>query len=145
VAKSDFRFHHSFRIRYSEIDGQGIVFNSHYFTFFDTAIYEYLRGLDFDFNAYIARRNMDFHTVRVELDFMAPARFDEVIEVHARVAKIGRSSLTFVMEIYLQGTDHLLVKGSLVWVHTDQDAHKSAPLPSGLLEMIRGHEALPPA
>ena len=37
MARSDYRFFYPFRIRYSEIDGQSIVYNSHYLTFFDTA------------------------------------------------------------------------------------------------------------
>jgi acyl-CoA thioester hydrolase len=48
MAKSDFKFFYPIRVRYAETDLQGIVFNAHYLTYFDTAIYEYLRDLPFE-------------------------------------------------------------------------------------------------
>ena len=45
MARSDYTFFYPFRIRYSEVDGQSIVYNSHYLTFFDTAIIEYLEEI----------------------------------------------------------------------------------------------------
>lgn len=36
MTRDQFSFFHPFRIRYSEIDGQGVVFNAHYLTFYDT-------------------------------------------------------------------------------------------------------------
>ena len=44
--RSQFSFYYTFRIRYSEVDAQGIVFNAHYLTFFDTAMTEYLRNIN---------------------------------------------------------------------------------------------------
>ncbi|MEC7649574.1 MAG: acyl-CoA thioesterase, partial [Pseudomonadota bacterium] len=44
MAKSDFKFAWPFRVRYSEVDGQMIVFNAHYLTYYDTAITEYFRA-----------------------------------------------------------------------------------------------------
>lgn len=41
MTRDQFSFFHPFRIRYSEIDGQGVVFNAHYLTFYDTTITEY--------------------------------------------------------------------------------------------------------
>ena len=48
MSREQFNFHYSFRIRYSEVDAQGIVFNAHYLTFFDTAMTEYLRHINYD-------------------------------------------------------------------------------------------------
>ncbi len=48
TARADFRFFHPFRVRYSEIDGQRVVYNAHYLTFFDTAIFEYYRAIGYD-------------------------------------------------------------------------------------------------
>mgnify|MGYP001822445374 FL=1 len=63
MARRDFSFSHRFRVRYSEIDGQGIVFNAHYLTYFDTAITEYFRWLPYDYKAETKRSGHDFHTV----------------------------------------------------------------------------------
>src|SRR5438445_12442479 len=48
MSREQFWFFHPFRVRYSEIDGQGIVFNVHYLTYFDTTITEYFRALGYD-------------------------------------------------------------------------------------------------
>ncbi len=140
MAKSDFGFHHRRRIEYAEIDAQGVVFNSHYLTFFDTAIYEYLRELGFDAMVYPEETGHDFHTVRAVVEFHRPIRFGEEIDVHMRVARTGRSSLSFAAEIYRRDGDDRLTSGEVVWVNADQATGRSAPLPPDLVERIRRRE-----
>ena len=136
MPKSDYRFSFPFRVRYSETDGQGIVFNAHYLTYFDTSIYEYFRALPYDFIDHVQRTGTDFHTVKVAVDFFAPSRFDDEIEVHVRTARIGRSSITFSVEIFPKDGDETRVRGEIVWVNTDQQVQKSAPLPEQLVERL---------
>ena len=140
MAKSDYHFFFPFRIRYAETDGQGIVFYGNYLTFFDTAIYEYFRALPFDFESHVENTGADFHTVHVSMDFHSPARFDDQIEAGVRTRSFGRTSLTFDVEIFSCETSESLVKGSLVWVNTDQSAHRSVPLPEDLIRRIRDLE-----
>lgn len=142
MAKSDYKFSFPFRVRYSETDAQGIVYNAHYLTYFDTAIYEYFRDLPFDFAAHAAQTGSDFHTVRAVVDFLAPSHFDDVIEVHVRAARIGRSSITFALEIFAEGDDNTLVRGEVVWVNAHQKSHKSSPLPEELIARIRDREGI---
>ena len=49
MSRNIFNFYYSFRVRYSEVDAQGIVFNAHYLTYFDTAMTEYLRHIKYDY------------------------------------------------------------------------------------------------
>ena len=140
MAKTDFKFFFPFRVRYAETDAQGIVFNAHYLTYFDTAIYEYFRQLPFDFVEYVSRTGHDFHTVHVSLDFIGSARFDDEIEVCVKTEKYGRTSLGFAIEIYRKATDDPLVRGRVVWVNTDQKENKSAPLPPELVEKLQNFE-----
>ena len=58
MARSDYTFFYPFRIRYSEIDGQSIVYNSHYLTFFDTAIIEYLEAIGYDYTHIVERLSL---------------------------------------------------------------------------------------
>ncbi len=140
MAKHEFSFSYPFRIRYSEIDGQGVVFNAHYLTFFDTAITEYFRELSFDYLGQIEKTGNDFHTVRTIVDYKAPVRFDERIDVFVRAARIGRSSLSLVLEIYGKDSDQLRNSGEVVWVNTDQSTGKSTPLPTDLIDLLRAKE-----
>ena len=92
-------------MRYSEIDGQGVVFNAHYLTYFDTTITEYFRALGYDQYADAKQTGEDFHVVKSVIEYKAPVRFDEQLDVGARVARIGNSSLTFELAIFLKGGD----------------------------------------
>ncbi|MEH6556211.1 MAG: thioesterase family protein [Oceanicoccus sp.] len=140
MAKHEFSFSYPFRIRYSEIDGQGVVFNAHYLTFFDTAITEYFRQLPFDYQGQLEKTGNDFHTVRTVVDYKAPVLFDEDIEVFVRAARIGRSSLSLALEIYAKDSDQLRNSGEVVWVNTDQSSGKSVPLPVDLIDLLRARE-----
>jgi acyl-CoA thioester hydrolase len=136
MVRSKYNFFFPFRIRYAETDAQGIVFYGNYLTFIDTAIYEYMRALPFDYVSHVKSTGSDFHTVHVTLDYTAPARFDDTIEAAVRTSKIGTTSLTFEVEIFLSGTSKSLTKGKLVWVNTDQRTKKPTVLPNELISLI---------
>ena len=140
MAKSDFNFFYPFRVRYSEIDAQAIVFNAHYLTYFDTAVTEYLRALPYDYFGQLERTGTDFHVVKSVVEYKAPIHFDEEIETHVRTAKIGRSSNTFALEIHPKGEDRLLTSGEVIWVNADQSTEKSCPVPPELVALITAHD-----
>ncbi|MCG8642968.1 MAG: acyl-CoA thioesterase [Desulfobacterales bacterium] len=140
MSDNPFRFYFPFRVRYAETDAQGIVFNGNYLTYFDTAIYEYFRELGFDFAKNYQTASADFHTVHIRTDFLAPAHFDDMIHAGIRTGKIGRSSLTFEIVIASENKDHILVKGTVIWVYVDQESKKSVPLPQDLVNRIKRFE-----
>ena len=142
MSKADYSFFFPFRVRYSETDKQGIVFNAHYLTYFDTAIYEYCRTLPFDFQENLNQSGADFHTVHVDLDFQAPAGFDNEIEAHVKTIKMGRSSLKFEVAVYHKKGDAYLAKGSVVWVYVDQNTHRATALPKHLVERLEAREGI---
>ena len=53
-----------------------------------------------------------------------------------RVKKIGTSSLTFYIEIHPSEEDKCLASGEVVWVNSDQNTHKSAPLSNTIKDKI---------
>lgn len=136
MAKADFKFSWPFRVRYSEVDCQKVVFNAHYLTYYDTAITEYFRALPYDYMGQVDRTGEDYHTVRALVEFQQPILIDEDIDVHVRTARMGRSSLTFLLEIHPTGAEDLRATGEVIWVNTDQATHKSAPLPQDVIDRI---------
>ncbi len=140
MAKSDFSFAWPFRVRYSEVDGQKIVFNAHYLTYFDTAVTEYFRALPYDYMGQVNRTGEDFHTVRALVEFKRSILFDEDIEVHVRTSRIGRSSLTFLLEIHPKGADDIRTAGEVVWVNVDAATSNAVPLQEELVAKISSHE-----
>ena len=141
MSREQFWFFHPFRVRYSEIDGQGVVFNAHYLTYFDTAITEYFRELGYDQYADAKKTGIDFHIVKSVIEYKAPLLFDQEIDVGVRVARIGNSSLTFELAIFLKGEDRALVTGEVVWVYTDQKTHRPVPITQSIRESIAARES----
>ena len=142
MAKSDFKFAWPFRVRYAEVDSQKVVFNAHYLTYFDTAITEYFQDLPFDYMGRVEVTGEDFHTVKTLIEYKQPILFNEDIDVYVRVSRVGRSSLTFLLEIHPQGTDDLRASGEVVWVNTDQTTHLSVEIPDELKDLLCSFEGV---
>ena len=119
------------KVRYSEVDCQRIVYNSHYLTYFDISLSEMLEDC-FDQDEYIKNTNNDFHTVGVQMDFKSPARLNDQLEVYTGVKKLGNSSITFIQEISKLGSDEVLNSASITWVNTNQKSMKSETIPDDI-------------
>jgi acyl-CoA thioester hydrolase len=116
------------------------VFNAHYLTYFDTSITEYFRALGYDQYADSRKTGIDFHVVKSLIEYKAPVLFDWEIEVGARVARIGNSSLAFELAIFPGGGTDALVTGEIVWVYTDQKSHRPVPIPKSMRDLIAARE-----
>ena len=141
MSRDRFWFFHPFRVRYSEIDGQGVVFNAHYLTYFDTTITEYFRALGYDQFADAKASGVDFHVVKSVIEYKAPILFDQELDVAARVARIGNSSLVFELGIFARAAGDLFATGEIVWVNTDQRTHRPVPIAQPIRDLIATREA----
>ena len=121
------------KVRYSEIDCQKIVYNSHYLTYFDISISELMDDL-FNQEKYNKETNNEFHTVSVNMSFKSSAQLNDNLEIYSAVKQIGNSSLTFIQEIYKENSDELINSAEIVWVNTNQKEHKASPIPQDLKE-----------
>ncbi len=143
MAISDFWFHHDLRVRYSQVDAQTIVFFGNYMSYFDNAHREYMRALEFNYQKYVKEHNADFHIVKVDVEYHAPARFDDELEIYVRTERIGRSSMTVRFETYKKGSDQILTSAHSTMVNADQATMKSTPWPDNLVQRIISKEPLP--
>ncbi|MDB5824380.1 MAG: acyl-CoA thioesterase [Herminiimonas sp.] len=125
--RSDFSFFHTLRVRWAEVDMQAIVFNGHYLTYFDVAFTEYWRATGLPDVLAQAAAGRELFARKAGIDYLAPARFDDVLDIGVRCASLGRSSLRFTLGIF-RG-DELLITGELLYVHADTAARKGVPLP----------------
>ncbi len=142
MARADFRFVHTLRVRWSEVDKQGIVFNGHYLTYFDVGVTEYYRAIGKPYPDSIVSEDADLYAKRAEIEFQASAEYDDLVDICVRVGRIGRSSFEFRIELY-RG-DELLVSGALIYVNANPATRKSTPLPDDLTNAFRDYESLPP-
>jgi YbgC/YbaW family acyl-CoA thioester hydrolase len=139
VQRTDFRFFHRMRVRWSEVDLQKIVFNAHYLTFFDTAVGEYWRALAVPYEAAMQQLEGDLYVKKSTLEYHASARYDDMMHIAMKCARIGNSSLTFQGAIFRGST--LLVEGELIYVFANPATQKSQPVPAALRTLLQDFEA----
>ena len=140
MSKSDFRFHFTLRVRWSECDAQGIVFNGRYLDYLEIAQSEYYRNLGMLLYDEFQRTYFDTATVKITVEFKAPARVDELLDIYSRVAAIGSTSMTQHTEIYRDGTDELLTRGDTVYVDYDSDKGVARVVPDDVRELVEHFE-----
>jgi acyl-CoA thioester hydrolase len=142
VARSDFRFHHRLRVRWAEVDRQGIVFNGHYLTYFDVGVTEYYRAIGHPYPGDLVAAGTDLFAKKAQVEYHASAGYDDLLDVCVRVARLGNSSFQFALEIY-RG-EELLISGSLVYVNADPASRRSTALPDFLRQAILRFEKVEP-
>jgi acyl-CoA thioester hydrolase len=147
MAREDFVFFDSLRVRWAEVDMQAIVFNGHYLTYFDVAFTEYWRATGLPNVLAQAQQGRELFARKATLEYLAPARFDDVLEIGVRCAALGRSSLRFVLEIFrtnMGGESEHLISGELVYVYADTAMRKGVPVDSVWREVLRNFEKVAP-
>jgi acyl-CoA thioester hydrolase len=137
--RAPFRF--GLRVRYAEVDYQGIVYFAHYATYFDVAIHEFFRALPYDYTAIRARTGTDFNIVRAAIEYRRPLRFDDAFAVEVGIGRIGRTSLTFTPAIWVGDERAPRATGEVVWVHADQATMRAVPLPAALVALLDARAA----
>src|SRR5438034_8247646 len=104
--KPPFKYSSLTRVGFSDTDAQGIVYYGRYLPYFDTARVEYHRHLGLlesrpEEQEFVLRANT--------IEYLAPARFDDLIEVFIRISRIGRTSVAYEFAAYKVEHDVLKV------------------------------------
>ena len=142
MARADFAFFHPLRVRWAEVDMQAIVFNGHYLTYFDVAFTEYWRATGLPGVMQQAAEGQEMFARKATVEYHAPARFDDILDIGVRCAALGRSSMRYVLEIY-RG-EEFLISGELVYVYADTTLRKGVALPDAWRVRLAELERLAP-
>ena len=149
MAKDDFNCIHRLRVRWAQVDMQKVVFNGHYLTYIDTAFADYLREIGLPYpDGYVDKYANDIFLRKAAVEYLGSARYDDELAVYCRVAKLGRSSITFQFEIWREGPEAsaaALITAELVYVNAEPKTMKAAPLPDDVRARVRRYEQTAPA
>jgi acyl-CoA thioester hydrolase len=131
-----FKFSARTRVGFSDTDAQGIVYYGRYNPYFDLARVEYLRALG------LLHRDGegDFVMRANDVEYFAPAVFDDEIEVFARVRRIGRTSVTFEFAAYRVPGDVLMVTAHQTLVYVDLAERTACPVPDDFRRPVTAFE-----
>jgi acyl-CoA thioester hydrolase len=117
---------HELRVRYGECDPQGIVFNANYLAWFDIAMTELYREALGGWDK-LTEAGYEAVVAEATLRFKAPAKFDDVVELHVSITNLGTTSMTAGVEIKRDG--ELLVEGELRHVFLSKETWEKVPIP----------------
>jgi acyl-CoA thioester hydrolase len=139
VPRPPFKFSAKTRVGFSDTDAQGIVYYGRYLPYFDLARVEYHRLLGL-LGMEIGEPGVEFVMRACTIEYLAPAVFDDEIEVLVRVKRIGATSATYELAAYRSRDDQLLVTATQTLVLVDLDERKACPIPDGFRATVREYE-----
>lgn len=121
------------RVRYVECDMQGRAFNAHYLTWIDMAHTEALRAA---FGGYqtLLDRGIDVVVAAADLQFRAPAHFDDDLVVDVTMEPPGRTSLR--SRFVISRGDDLIAEATMTHVCVDTSDYRKQPWPDWFRERL---------
>ena len=107
------------RVYYEDTDAQGIVYHANYLKFTERARTEMMRDAGFDHAAFAQTEGSFFVMRKAEIDYLAPARLDDLLIVETAVVQIGNASVTLQQNIVRNG--QIVVESRVVLVCINKD------------------------
>jgi acyl-CoA thioester hydrolase len=123
------------RVRFVECDMQGHVFNGHYLMYFDLAHTEALRSASgLTYPELVRAHGVDFVVAESGVKYLAPAYYDDLLEIAVTFEPLTTSSLTSRFAVGRGGDT--IATGFLRHVCVDSKTYKKAPWPDAFTKTL---------
>jgi acyl-CoA thioester hydrolase len=133
--KPPFKYAAFARVGFSDTDAQGVVYYGRYMPYFDLARTEYHRHL-----GHVRGGEVDFAMRAATVDYVAGARFDDLLEVFVRVERIGTTSITYDHAVYRTEDDTLMATAKATLVCIALEERRAVPVPAAFREQIEAFQ-----
>ena len=110
-------FRYYLRVRYGECDAQKVVFNARYADYVDLAATEFLRALGY--GEELVSGDLDYQLVKQTIQWKAPARFDQIVEIAVKAAHLGNTSFSLAFEFRIADKPAVIVNAETIYVMVD--------------------------
>jgi acyl-CoA thioester hydrolase len=129
-------FHLPVRVYYEDTDAGGVVYYANYLKYLERARTEWLRAAGWDQSSLEHDAGLLFAVRSLEVEYIAPARLDDWLDVEAQVVQVGRASVSFDQLVGRRGTElcHARVRVACL----DATTFKPRALPATLREVFVG-------
>ena len=141
----DYRFSTRLRVRFAETDAQQVVHHSSFFIYMEAARVAYFRALGWDFARIRQQGALDIVIGQAACQYLAPAAFDDELEIRVRASQIKRASFVIDYLIVHVLTGEPVALGRTLQVMVDGPSRRPCPLPSDLHQALLRFEAQSPA
>lgn len=122
------------RVYYEDTDAGGVVFYANYLKFMERARTEWLRDLGFEQDEVLATEGVVFAVSSLAMDFLMPARFNDLLDVTVEVTRLGKASINVGQEIRRQG--ELLNRATVKLACVDKESFAPKRLPERIFRRI---------
>lgn len=126
ILRSDYKLFYPITTRWMDNDIYGHVNNVTYYSYFDSAVNRYL----------IEEGGLNIHdapivgyVVNSSCSYRKAIAYPDKIEAGLRVNKLGNSSVTYGVGIFVEGEDEACAFGDFVHVFVNRAENKSVPIP----------------
>jgi acyl-CoA thioester hydrolase len=123
------------RVYYEDTDAGGVVFYANYLKFFERARTEMLRALGFEQDELTATEGIIFAVRSAQIDYLSPARFNDLLQASAEVVLAKKASLVFD-QLITRGDD-VLCKSVNRIACLDSQTMRPKAIPENILELLK--------
>jgi acyl-CoA thioester hydrolase len=127
---TDYAYTHRLRVRFAETDAMGIVHHSRYLPYLEEARVEYLRSIGHPYHE-IHEAGTDLAVLEAFVQYRLPLRFDDLVDVHLRMAQTTRTTFQMAYLLCVDDAAH----ATAVTVHGAVINNRPTRLPSWLGEL----------
>ncbi len=124
------------RVYYEDTDAAGVVFYANYLRFMERGRTEWLRALGYEQDVLRERENIVFAVSKVDLAYLVPARFNDLLTVRSSLRHQGGASLEFEQDILRVADQALCCRGAVKVVCLDAATMRPRRMPRPLVSAI---------
>ena len=129
--KPPFKYAAIARVGFSDTDAQGVVYYGRYMPYFDLARTEFHRHL-----GRVHLGDVDFAMRAMSVEYVAGARFDDLLEIFVRVERIGTTSITYDHAVHRVEDDTLMATAKATLVCISLEQRRAVPVPDAVRERL---------
>ena len=134
-----FKFFAPIKVRFNETDLQGHVNFGQYYFYFDVGASEYMEAIGYD-NAAMLKEDVELLYAQSHCDYKSSAKWPEVLNVHTRIASLGRRSIRYEFDVRAEKDGRQVALGHIVAVVIQRGTWAEREVPQGLRDAVEKFE-----
>ena len=134
INRSDYKSFYSISTRWTDNDIYGHINNITYYSYFDTAINQYLIE---NANLNIQDSPIVGYVVHSSCNYLSGISYPGIIDVGIIVKKLGKTSVTYEIGIFKGGENKVSAYGEFVHVFVNRSEKKPVSIPYNILQSLR--------
>lgn len=124
------------RVRWSDCDPLGIIWYGSYLKYFEAAEHDMMRAAGLPYEELRVRRGVQLPRKAFQVEFHSPAQMDELLDIEAGIAKVGRTSLTYRFAAFRASDRTYRASATLTVVSVEKGTLVKRPIPDFLREAL---------